>query len=771
MEVPTAQSATQDLSSAKSVNRDAAFSISGMSCAACARRIERKLDKVAGVNEATVNLASERLQVRFDPQQIEPERIIKAVETAGFGAQRIDDTTRVDDKTEEIRRQYRSLIAALLCWLPLFIVDMGGMVGLPLPNALVFSAHPARLGVAHLLLVLPVMWIARRVYVDGGRALVDGGPNMFSLVLMGTSAAFIFSAYGLVGVALGWTQTFHTYFPAVSTILTLMLLGKYLETRSKQRAGAALHSLLALVPRTASLIVDGDEREVEVQQIKLGDWLRVRPGGSVPVDGVVRDGQSTVDESLLSGESLPVAKGPGDSVTGGSVNHQGVLLVEARRVGRDTTLAQIVQMVETAQGGKAPIAHLADRISAYFVPAVMLIAVVAAGAWLLSGATFAFALKIFVTVLIIACPCALGLATPAAIMVGTGQGARLGILLKDAQTLEAAQQLTTVALDKTGTITQGKPQVTDWVVLDRSVWAGADNDAENDAENNVLWQWAAAVERGSEHPLGKAIVAAVEATGTAPLQATEFKAVPGLGAKGVVADRQVVVCNGKMLDSLAIHPNAAQESQVVALDAMGKTAVWVVVDGVLAGLIGLADALRPDSAAAVERLQAAGLEVVMLSGDRLRVARAVADQVGINTVHAEMSPADKVQVVRRLQEGGQKVAMVGDGVNDAPALAQADVGIAVAAGTDVAVQTASIVLMRDTLSDVERALRLGRAVMRTIRQNLFWAFLYNAAGIPLAAGVLYIFGGPLLNPAAASLAMAFSSVSVIANALRLKHFE
>ena len=770
MDTPTTEVATDDLHSAQTGDRlapadsaEATFSIRGMSCAACARRIERKLTREEGVHEAGVNLASERLQVCFDIQRTGPEQIIKAVEMVGFGAQVVDDMMALDDQTAIIRQQRRCLLAALCCWLPLMLLEMGSMVKIGLPDELIFTVQPLRLGLVHLLLVGPVIWLARRVYIEGGRALIGANPNMFSLILIGTGAAFIFSVYGLVGTALGWMLSFHSYFPAVSTILTFMLLGKYLEARSKQRAGAALYSLLELVPRTAALVVAEDEREVAIEEVKLGDKLRVRPGDRVPVDGIVCEGRSSVDESMLSGESLPVVKEPGDLVTGGSINHQGVLLIEARRVGRDTTLAQIVQMVESAQGAKAPMAHLADRISTYFVPVVLLCAMLAAAGWLLSGAPFAFALKVFVTVLIIACPCALGLATPAAIMVGVGQGAQLGILIKDPETLEATEHLTTVALDKTGTITQGKPKVTDWLVLDQSALGRFDN--------QVLWQWVAAVERNSEHPLGQAIVTAVDATGVVALEATDFKAEPGLGAEGIVADKQVLVGNGKMLERFGIQPNDGHEAQAALYASMGKTVVWVVVDKVLTGLIGLADTLRPTSAAAVARLQAAGLEVVMLSGDRLVTAQIVADQININTVYAEVTPVDKVQIIQDLQEAGKKVAMVGDGVNDAPALVQADIGIAIAAGTDVAVETATIVLMRDTLSDVERALRLGRAVVRTIRQNLFWAFLYNIAGIPLAAGILYVFGGPLLSPAVGSLAMAFSSVSVLANALRLKRFK
>jgi Cu+-exporting ATPase len=534
-----------------------------------------------------------------------------------------------------------------------------------------------------------------------------------------------------------------------------MLLGRYLEALSKSRAGEAMQALVELQPEMATRVVDGQERPIAAAEIEVGDLLRVRPGERLPADGQVVEGRSAVDESMLTGESLPVPKVAGDKVIGGSVNAEGTLVLRAERVGSDAVLAQIVRLVEDAQRDKAPIARLADKVSGYFVPVVIGIALLAGGAWLLAGAGLAFALKVFVAVLIIACPCSLGLATPAAIMVGTGRGARLGILVKGPEALEEMQRIDTVALDKTGTITQGRPALTDLVAL--GDWSAPE-----------VLRYAAAVEQYSEHPLATAVVARAKEE-VELMAGSGFVSVPGYGARAEVAGKQVVVGNGKIMEEVV--GIQVDEQRATALAAQGKTPVWVAVDGCLVGLLGLADVPRPSSAADVACLQQAGLEVVMISGDNQATAKAIARQVGIARVIAEVLPQDKADMVATLQQEGRRVAMVGDGVNDAPALAQANVGIAVAAGTDVAAESADLVLMNNRLTDVWRALRLSRAVMRTIRQNLFWAFFYNVVGIPVAAGFLYVFGGPLLSPVMASVAMAFSSVSVVGNALRLKRVK
>ena len=725
------------------------LSIGGMTCAACSRRVERRLQKVAGVQSAAVNLATEEARVAYEGTRLRDLR--EAVVAAGYEVRReAGSDTRQARKQAELAAQMSALRWAFAFWLPLFGVEMGGMAGLPIPAALSFHLHPLRVGFLHLLMVLPVMWVGRRVYVDGARALWGGGPNMFSLIAIGTAAAFVYSAWGLGSVAFGVAPTFHSYFPAVSTIIALMLFGRYLEARSRLRAGEAMGALLQLKPDRAALIEGDGEREIAADEIEVGDRLRVRPGERIPADGEVVEGESTVDESLLTGESLPVAKAKGDKVTGGSVNGAGSLVVEAKRVGRDAMLMQIVRLVEEAQGSKAPIARLADVVSGYFVPVVLAIGLAAGGGWLLAGESLAFALQVFVAVLIIACPCSLGLATPAAIMVGTGRGAQLGILVKSPEALETAERLDAVVLDKTGTITEGKPQVMEVVA------------AEGYGEEEVL-RLAAAVERGSEHPLGAAIANAAKERNMAVPPAAEFVATPGKGARARVEGAVILVGNGAMMAGVGVDVDGMAPTA-------GQTVVWIAVDGELAGSIALADRPRPSSKDDVARLRARGLEVVMLTGDSRQAAEAIARDVGIETVHAEVLPGDKAAVIQAMQGEGRRVAMVGDGVNDAPALAMADVGIAIATGTDVAAESADMVLMQSRLTDVARAIELSRAVMRTIRQNLFWAFFYNAAGIPVAAGVLYLFGGPLLNPMLASLAMAFSSVSVVMNALRLRRF-
>ena len=733
------------------------LAIGGMTCAACSSRVERRLSRLEGVIRAAVNLSTEEAVVEYEPGRVKLRDLRRAVEEAGYQVVEGGREERQARRQDELRAQRHSLLAAVLFALPLFLLEMGEMLGLPLPEALMVEHHPLPAGWVQLALVLPVMAIAWRIYAEGLRSLVRGGPNMFSLIAIGTLAALGFSLWGLWEVSVGRAHTFASYFPAVSTILAFMLLGRYLEARSKRRAGSAIQALMDLQPKMATLIEAGEERQIPAAQIEAGDLLRVRPGERVPADGEVVEGFSAVDESLLSGESLPVAKGPGDRVVGGSINKEGSLLFCARRVGRDTVLAQILRLVEEAQQGKAPIARLADVIAGYFVPGVMGLAVLAGGAWLWAGAGAEFALEIFVSVLIIACPCSLGLATPAAIMVGTGRGAQFGVLFKSAEALEAAHRLDTIVLDKTGTITEGRPVLTDVIPL-------------GDWREEELLRCAAAVEQGSEHPLAAAVVEAAKSRGLASGQVAEFVAVPGRGARAQVEGRMVVVGNPGLLAEAGAEVDAAALARALVLAEEGKTPVWVAVEGCLAGLLAFADVPRPTSAAAIAQLQASGLQVVMLSGDHRQTAAAIARQVGIEEVHAEVQPAAKAEVVHRLQAQGRRVGMVGDGINDAPALAQAEVGIAIAAGADVAMESADVVLMHNRLEDVALAIRLSRAVMRTIRQNLFWAFLYNTAGLPIAAGVLHLFGGPLLDPMLASMAMAFSSVSVVGNALRLRRF-
>tara|TARA_B100001115_G_scaffold149807_1_gene118913 strand:+ start:186 stop:2624 length:2439 start_codon:yes stop_codon:yes gene_type:complete len=730
---------------------ESAFTIGGMSCAACVRRVQRALESVEGVQSAEVNLATETVRVRYNRTEAKRRALYEAVERAGYSFGRKEvGAARTREKDAALSEMGRSLATALLFWLPLFALEMGSMADVPVPKALSIDTYPLRVGGIHLALAVPVMWIARSMYVEGSCALVRGGPNMFTLIAIGTAAAFFYSVAGLAAVLWDFSPSFFSYFPAVSTILTLVLLGRYLEARSRASAGESMRALLSLRPSQALLIDDGDERTVDVDEIEVGDLLRVRPGEALPADGQVVDGLSEVDESLLTGESLPVTKAPGDQVMGGSSNGSGALVIRATRVGEASLIDQMQRLVEEAQLGRAPIARLADVVSGYFVPFVITVATLSAFGWYMAGAEPAFAIGVFVSVLIIACPCSLGLATPAAIMVGTGRGAQLGILIKTPEALEEMQRLDAVVLDKTGTVTAGTPSVVRVKSIDPY------------SEEEVLCL-AASVERYSEHPLALAITERTREDGIALLAASAFLAEVGQGACAAVRGQQIRVGTASYIerDGVAVDRR---------LEHGARTCVWVACDGRVVGLIELADPVRLSSREGVQRLRALGLDVIMLSGDRSAVVRDVAQCVGIETMHAEVLPADKVDVIKVLQEAGQRVAMVGDGINDAPALAQANVGMAVASGVDVAASASDIVLMHSRVEDIARAVELGRATMRTIKQNLFWAFFYNAAGIPVAAGLLYLFGGPLLNPMLASVAMAFSSVSVVSNALRLRRF-
>ena len=745
-----------------------------MTCAACARRVESRVGNLDGIARAEVNLATARLQVRYAGDSLSPDQVIVAIERAGYGGRVVDPEGstllgRSEDAAARIRTQGRRLATAAGFLVPLMLLEWSVMLGLPLPVVPLLERHSVVFGALQLALALPVVWIARGVYRDGGKALLAAAPNMFSLILIGTGAAFAFSLQSLIAAWSG-AGALQSYFPAVSIILTFMLLGRYLEARSKHRAGDAMRALIDQQPASATVVqsadasgrwdlTGGEERTVECEQLLVGDMVRIRPGERIPADGELISGRSAVDEAMLTGESMPVPKAEGDRVIGGSVNGNGLMLVRVDRTGADTVLAQIIRLVEGAQR-PAPIARLADQVSRYFVPAVLAIGILVAVAWFAAGAGAAFALKVFVAVLIIACPCTLGLATPAAIMVGTGRGAQLGILVTSPEALEEAQRLDTVILDKTGTVTEGRPRVTDVV---------AANSAGRESATADWVALAAAVERGAEHPLAAAVLEYSAAQGLELAGVDDFASTPGYGARGRVRGSDIVVGTRDMLAQAGVAPpDCDSKATEKALTQAGKTPVWVAVDGRVRGLIGLADEPRAASAQAVDRLQRAGLHVAMVTGDRRATAEVVGAAVGVDEVVAEVLPEDKAAVVERLQRRGRRVAMVGDGINDAPALARADVGIAVASGTDVAMEAADIVLMRNRLEDVPAALELSRAVMRTIRQNLFWAFFYNVAGIPIAAGAWYAFGGPLLSPTMASIAMAFSSVSVVANALRLK---
>ena len=762
-------------------NRQVTIPIEGMTCASCGARIEKLVGRLDGVAKVSVNLATEKADVFYDPDTVRLSAIRKTITDAGYTPREIDAAESVDKdaerKARDIRVMWTKFIVAVSAAVPLLYIAMGHMVPglrLPLPWFLDPMQYPLVFALAQLLLVVPAIAAGNRFYRVGGRALWHRAPNMDSLIAIGTAAAVLYSVYSIVRIAAGDVAAVsNLYFETAAVIIALILLGKTLETVSKGRTSQAIKKLMGLAPRTAIVIHDGKEMEISIAEVEVGDLVRVRPGGKVPVDGEVVDGHTSVDESMLTGESIPVEKQAGDQVTGASINKNGSIVFRATRVGSDTALAQIIRLVEQAQGSKAPIAQLADVVSGYFVPIVMLIALAAGAAWLISGQSVAFSMTIFTSVLVIACPCALGLATPTAIMVGTGKGAENGILIKGGAALEETHRIQTVILDKTGTITEGAPVVTDIVCA-------------NGTSEETLLRLAASAEKGSEHPLGDAIVQGAERRKLTLLPMERFQAMPGRGIEAQISGAWVLMGNEKLMSEHGISLGGLIETAAV-MSAAGKTSMFVAVNQAAAGLIAVADVPKESSARAIAGLKAMGLEVVMITGDNERTAKAIAAQVGVDRVLAEVLPHEKAAAVRKIQaEGrlppslataasairgkGRKVAMVGDGINDAAALAQADIGIAIGSGTDVAIESADIVLMKSDLGDVLGAIALSRATIRTIRQNLFWAFCYNVLGIPIAAGVLHLFGGPLLNPIFAAAAMSLSSVSVVSNALRLRRF-
>jgi Cu+-exporting ATPase len=739
--------------------------IGGMTCAACVRRVEKAVGKLDGVQAVSVNLATEKATVDYDPQTVRLPQIKQAIEKAGYQALDNQAPDAAAQDRERRRRAIRTLwlkfTVAAVFTLPLLYVAMVPMIGaaIPYPAFLEPMDHPLTHALAEVILVAPVIGVGYRFYTVGFKNLFHLSPSMDSLIAIGTGAAVVYSAVGVGRIAAGQPDAVEQlYFETAGVIISLILLGKSLEAVSKGRTGEAIKRLMRLAPKTAFVILDGQEQELPVADVEVGDLIVVKPGGQVPVDGVVVDGHTAIDESMLTGESIPVEKAPGDPVYAATLSATGSIRCRATKVGSDTALAQIIRLVEEAQGSKAPIAALADRVSGVFVPVVCAVALAAGLAWLIGGESLAFALQVFISVLVIACPCALGLATPTAIMVGTGKGAENGILIKSGEALERACQVTAVVLDKTGTVTEGHPTLTDL-----TAWG-------NFTPDQVL-HLAASAEAASEHPLGAAIVEAAKAKGLALAAVDGFAAVPGRGIGAQVDGHTVAAGNRAYLDQLGIAVDTAAAGAAAALQQEGKTPMFVAVDGTLAGLVAVADVVKASSASAIGRLQAKGLEVVMLTGDAAATARAIADQVGVDRVVAEVLPADKAAQVADLQRAGGVVAMVGDGINDAPALAQADVGIAIGSGTDVAMESADVVLMRSDLTEVPTAIELSRRTIRNIKQNLFWAFGYNVVGIPVAAGLLHLFGGPLLSPVIAAAAMSLSSVSVLTNALRLKRFR
>lgn len=740
------------------------YKLSGMTCASCAMTVEMAVKDLETVEDVSVNLATERLSLLpkagFDSQQV-----LAAVAEAGYQAEEkgIAKPSDVNEeavaRTQALRRKKQELLILLLTALPLLYISMGSMVGLPLPSFLDHMAHPLVFVLSQLLLTLPAAWIGRGFYQRGFRNLIKQHPNMDSLIAVGTSAAFFYSLYSVSQVFLGHHPFVHQlYFESVAVIIALVLLGKYLESSAKGKTSQAIQSLLELVPSHATVIRYGEAVTIDTEDIRVGDIIRIKPGERMPVDGLVIEGQTFVDESMMTGESVPIEKKVGDTITSATINQNGSIDYQATRVGSDTTLAQIVRLVEEAQGSKAPIAALADKISLYFVPIVLILATLSALGWyFLAGESLSFSLSIFIAVLVIACPCALGLATPTAIMVGTGKGAENGILIKSGQALEAAYQLDTIVLDKTGTITIGKPSLTDLLPL------GAFNRSD-------LLQLIASAEQHSEHPLAQAILEAAEEEGLDLLPVSHFEAIVGRGLSAQVEGKHLLVGNESLMEEKNIDSSAFQE-QLLELSQEGKTAMFVAIDGQLTGILAVADEMKSSSLKAVQELQSMGLKVIMLTGDREETATAIAQKAGIQKVIAGVLPDGKATAIKNLQEAGKKLAMVGDGINDAPALVQADVGIAIGSGADVAIESADVVLMHSDLQDVVKAIKLNQATIRNIKENLFWAFAYNTLGIPIAMGLLHLFGGPLLNPMLAGLAMSLSSVSVVVNALRLGRFK
>lgn len=738
------------------------LSVEGMTCASCSNAVERVTRKLEGVEEANVNLATEKLFITYDPSILRISEIKKAVEKAGYKAvEEEEDTVDTDKekKEREIKTLWIKFLVSAIFTIPLLYISMGHMMGAPLPQILDPMHNPLNFALVQLFLTLPVVIAGNRYYTVGMRTLIKGSPNMDSLIAIGTGAAFIYGVFATLKIMGGdHGYAMDLYFESAAVIITLITLGKYLEAVSKGKTSEAIKKLMGLQPKTAIIIKDGQEVEISIDEVETGDIILVKPGEKIPVDGVVVEGNTSVDEAMLTGESIPVEKNIGDNIIGASINKNGSIKYKATKVGKDTALAQIIKLVEDAQGSKAPIAKMADVISGYFVPIVIGLAILSGLGWyFIGGESSTFSLTIFIAVLVIACPCALGLATPTAIMVGTGKGAENGVLIKSGSALETAHKIQTIVFDKTGTITEGKPKVTDIVVLD-----GISQD-----ELLIL---TASAEKGSEHPLGEAIVRAAEEKNVAFKKNESFKAIPGHGIEVGIEGKTILAGNRKLM----IDRNISLKDLESASDRLaeeGKTPMYVAVDEKIAGIIAVADTVKENSKRAIERLHEMGIQVAMITGDNRRTAEAIAKQVNIDIVLAEVLPEDKANEVKKLQAEGKKVAMVGDGINDAPALAQADVGIAIGSGTDVAMESADIVLMRSDLMDVPTAIQLSKSTIKNIKQNLFWAFGYNTLGIPVAMGLLHLFGGPLLNPMIAGAAMSLSSVSVLTNALRLKNFK
>lgn len=766
------------------------FDVTGMTCSACSSHVEKSVGKLTGVENVSVNLLTNSMQVEFDENKLDTAGIIKAVEDAGYGAEVKDGHAKSGTKTsgqsdsqennglsaveQNVKNMKKRLIVSLIFWIPLMYVSMGHMIyqwlNIPMPpftmNFLHGNENAITYAFTQFLLLLPILIANQKYFKNGFKTLWHRSPNMDSLIAIGAGAAILYGIFAIyrIGYAMGHGdmavvhQYAHDlYFESAGTILTLITIGKYLETKSKGKTSEAITKLLNLAPKTVTVVRDGVEQVIDATDVEKGEIFLVKPGESVAVDGIVLEGKSSFDESAITGESIPVPKQEGDTIVSASMNKSGLIRAKATKVGEDTTIAQIIRLVEEASSSKAPIAKMADKIAGVFVPAVITIALITGVIWLISGATFEFAMSTAIAVLVISCPCALGLATPVAIMVGTGKGAENGILIKSGDALETAHQIDTVVLDKTGTITQGKPVVTDIICA-----------AGKNADKTQLLQIAGSLEKGSEHPLAEAIVNYCETNSIALEKVTDFNALFGKGIEGTVSGTHYYAGNEKMMEEKGISLSTEQKNQIQALAKQGRTPLLFADEKQFLGIVAVADVVKPTSKEAVQKFRDYGIHVIMLTGDNEVTAQAIKEQVGIDEVIAGVLPTQKEEKISALKQAGHKVAMIGDGVNDAPALASADVGIAIGAGTDVAIESADIVLMKNDLLDAVGAVKLSKAVIRNIKENLFWAFFYNSIGIPLAAGVLYPLFQIKLNPMFGAAAMSLSSVCVVSNALRLR---
>lgn len=749
--------------------KDVELDIDGISCQVCVNKIEKKVSKLNGVKSVIVNLANSRGKIVYDSDVIKLSEILEVMKKMGYtGTKHEESSENLKDKEKEehLKREFLEFKIAIVFSAVVFYIAMGTMVGLPVPSIISPDINPLNFAIIQFILALPVVYIGRRFYTVGIKQLFMRSPSMDSLIATGTGSALLYSIYGTFKIAEGNYHYVHSlYYESAVVILALILLGKYLEGVSKGKTSEAIKKLMSLKSKKANLVRNGEIVQVDIEEVEKGEVLLVKPGESIPVDGKVIDGNSTVDESMLTGESIPIDKAAGDIVYGASINKNGSLKIEATAVGKDTVISKIIKLVENAQGSKAPIAKIADKVSAYFVPIVMVIATAAGIIWYYLGSRgiveinntpSIFALTIFISVMVIACPCSLGLATPTAIMVGTGRGAELGILIKSGEALEKAHKVNTVVFDKTGTLTEGKPKVTDILTM------------EGYKENDTL-QIAGALELHSEHPLGEAIVEEAKNRGLVFPQVNDFISITGQGVYGKIEESEVLIGNVKLMKAKNIEITMKKELDELA--SQGKTPMYMAIDGKFLGIIAVADVMKEEAVDTIKELKERGYKIGMITGDNKITAEAIGKQVGIDMIFAEVTPEDKYLKVKELQEEGYNVAMVGDGINDSPALVQADVGIAIGGGTDIAMESADIVLMKRNLKDVLTAMDLSNATIRNIKQNLFWAFIYNTLGIPIAAGVLYPFTGHLLNPMIAGGAMAMSSVSVVTNALRLKNFK